>query len=120
MGSTPRRGAIICWQKGSLSSSDGAGHVEVVERVDSNNQIFTSASNYGGTAFYNSTRNNNNGRWGLNSPYAFRCFIYLPADVQAWVDGSSPAPQPTPCDKYNIGDKVVINGALYVSSNAAK
>ena len=95
MGSTPRRGAIICWQKGSLSSSDGAGHVEVVERVDSNNQIFTSASNYGGTAFYNSTRTNNNGRWSLNSPYAFRCFIYLPADVQAWVDGSSPAPAPT-------------------------
>lgn len=119
MGSTPRRGAIICWQKGSLSSSDGAGHVEVVERVDSNNQIFTSASNYGGTAFYNSTRTNNNGRWSLNSPYAFRCFIYLPADVQAWVDGSSPAPAPTPSDKYNIGDKVVINGALYVNSNAA-
>lgn len=194
MGSAPRRGAIICWQKGSLSSSDGAGHVEVVERVDSNNQIFTSASNYGGTAFYNSTRTNNNGRWSLNSPYAFRCFIYLPDDVQKWVDGGSitpnvdkdiyknqievlisdlrvrndagtdkgilgfaskgyynyydtkdangykwykiadgqwiaskdgwtnvyPAqPKPTPTYKYKIGDKVVINGALYVSSNAS-
>ena len=118
-GSTPRRGAIICWQKGTLSSSDGAGHVEVVERVDSNSKIYDSASNYGGTAFYNASRSNSNGRWGLNSPYAFRCFIYLPDDVQAWVDGSSPAPTPTPSDKYNIGDKVVINGALYVSSNAA-
>lgn len=92
IGSTPRRGAIICWQKGSLSSSDGAGHVEVVERVDSNNQIYDSASNYGGTAFYNATRNNSNGRWGLTSPYAFRCFIYLPDDVQKWVDGSGSTP----------------------------
>lgn len=41
-----------------------------------------------------------------------------------WIDYSSqptpqPTPTPTPSDKYNIGDKVVINGPLYTSSDAA-
>lgn len=31
----------------------------------------------------------------------------------------TPTPAPTPSDKFNIGDKVVINGALYTSSNAS-
>ena len=117
--STPRVGAIICWQKGNtLDGGDGAGHVEVVEKVYSNSSIYTSASNYGGTAFYNSTRSNSNGRWGLTSGYTFRGFIYLPSDVQAVVDGQSPAPTPGASGKFNIGDKVTINGPLYVNSNA--
>ena len=197
IGSTPRRGAIICWQKGSLSSGDGAGHVEVVERVNSSSSIYTSSSGWGSSnPFWNSTRSNSNGKWGIGSGYSFRCFIYLPDDVQKWVDGGSstitpnvdkdiyknqievlisdlrvrsdagtdksilgfaskgyynyydtkdangykwykiadgqwiaskdgwtniyPAqPKPVPTYKYKIGDKVVINGALYVSSNAS-
>lgn len=115
-GSTPRRGAIGCCGGGS-----GAGHVFIVERVDSNNQIYTSESGWGSsTIFWNQIRTNNNGRWGMSSSYYFRCFIYLPDDVQKLIDGSpAPTPQPTPSDKFNIGDKVVINGPLYVSSNAA-
>lgn len=114
-GSTPRRGAIMCW------GNSGAGHVAIVERVDSNNQVYTSESGWGSSSiFWNSTRSNSNGRWGLASNYYFRCFIYLPDDVQKLIDGSpAPTPQPTPSDKFNIGDKVVINGPLYVSSNAA-
>ena len=114
-GSTPRRGAIMCWGNG------GAGHVAIVERVDSNNQVYTSESGYGSTAFWNQIRTNNNGRWGCSSNYYFRCFIYLPNDVQQKIDGGQPAPTPTPgpSSKYNIGDKVVINGPLYTSSNAA-
>lgn len=114
-GSTPRRGAIMCW------GNSGAGHVAIVERVDSNNQVYTSESGWGSSAiFWNSTRSNSNGRWGLASNYYFRCFIYLPDDVQRLIDGSpTPTPQPTPSDKFNIGDKVVINGPLYISSNAA-
>lgn len=95
-GSTPRRGAIMCWQKGSLASGDGAGHVAIVERVDSNNQVYTSESGYGGTAFWNQTRSNSNGRWGIGSGYTFRCFIYLPDDVQKAIDGGTPTPTPTP------------------------
>lgn len=76
----PTLGGIMVWQKGTtLNASDGAGHVEVVERIDSANQIYTSASNYGGTAFYNVLRNNNNRRWGLGGAYTFRGCIINPA-----------------------------------------
>lgn len=113
-GSTPRVGAIMCW------GNSGAGHVAIVERVDSNNQVYTSESGWGSsTAFWNQIRTNNNGRWGLSSYYYFRCFIYLPDDVQKAIGGNTPTPTPTPAGKYNIGDEVIINGALYVSSNAS-
>ena len=125
IGSTPRVGAIMCWQKGTVDGGgDGAGHVAIVERVYSNSSVYTSESGYGSTAFWNQTRNNSNGRWGCGSGYSFRGFIYLPSDVQKIVDGGSqPAPAPTPTpgssSKFNIGDKVIINGPLYVNSNAA-
>ena len=115
-GSTPRRGAIMCW-----GFNGGAGHVALVERVDSNNQVYTSESGWGSTAiFWNQIRTNNNGRWGCNSNYYFRCFIYLPDDVQKLIDNEQPTPVPTPgpCDAFNIGERVVINGPLYESSNA--
>ena len=122
-GSTPRVGAIGCAMKGStLNGGDGAGHVWIVEKVNSATSTYTSESGYGGTAFWNQTRSNSNGRWGLGSGYTFRAYIYLPDDVQKVVDGNTPAPAPTPgaSDKFNIGDKVVINGPLYVNSNAAE
>lgn len=75
----PTLGGIMVWQKGSLSSRDGAGHVAIVERIDSANQIYTSESSYGGSAFYNATRTNNNGRWGMGSAYEFRGCIVNPA-----------------------------------------
>lgn len=118
-GSTPRRGAIMCWGK-----EGDAGHVAIVERVNSNNSVYTSESGWGSSSiFWNSTRTNNNGRWGCGAGYYFRCFIYLPSDVQKAIDAEepkpTPTPAPTPSDKFNIGDKVVINGALYVSSTAS-
>ena len=118
-GSTPRRGAIMCWGK-----EGDAGHVAIVERVNNNNSVYTSESGWGSSSiFWNSTRTNNNGRWGCGAGYYFRCFIYLPDDVQKAIDAEepkpAPTPAPTPSDKFNIGDKVVINGALYVSSTAS-
>jgi hypothetical protein len=123
-GSTPRVGAIGCAMKGStLNGGDGAGHVWIVEKVNSSTSTYTSESGYGGSAFWNQTRSNSNDRWGLGSGYTFRAYIYLPDDVQKIVDGkvNPPAPTPTPgaSDKFNIGDKVVINGPLYVNSNAS-
>lgn len=116
-GSTPRRGAIMCWGK-----EGAAGHVAIVERVNNSNSVYTSESGWGSSAiFWNSTRSNNNGRWGIGAGYYFRCFIYLPDDVQKAIDAEepTPAPQPTPSDKFNIGDKVVVNGPLYISSTAS-
>lgn len=75
----PVLGGIMVWQKGSLSGNDGVGHVAVVERIDNDNQIYTSESSYGGRAFYNVIRKNSNGRWGAGSAYKFRGCIINPA-----------------------------------------
>lgn len=114
IGMTPKPGAIMVWQKGAtLSGNDGAGHVAVVETVYDNNHVYTSESAYGGSAFFNSHRYNTNGAWGLGSGYKFRGFIYNPAIKD------EPEPTPAPTGKFNIGDKVIINGNLYRSSNAS-
>lgn len=127
-GSTPRVGAIGCAMKGgSLNGGDGAGHVWIVEKVNNSNSTYTSESGYGSTAFWNQTRTNSNGRWGMGSSYSFRAYIYLPDDVQAVVDKHvSPVTPSNPTDnsngytgKFAIGDKVTISGPLYVSSTAA-
>ena len=114
VGMVPKPGAIMCWQKGAtLSGGDGVGHVAICEIVYDDNHVFTSESGYGGSAFWNSHRYNTNGRWGSGGSYIFRGFIYNPAVKD------EPKPTPTPSSKFNIGDKVVINGALYRSSNAS-
>lgn len=112
VGQEPKVGAIMCWQHGTLSSSDGAGHVAIVEKVISNTEVYTSESSYGGAAFFNAIRTKGTGKWGISN-YTFRGFIYNPAIKP------EPIPTPTPSDKFNIGDKVVINGDLYVSSTAS-
>jgi len=97
-GSTPRVGAIMCWGV----NGGGAGHVAIVEKVNNNNSVYTSESGWGSNiAFWNQTRTNSNGRWGIGSGYYFRCFIYLPDDVQKIVDGSTTPITPTvPRDIY--------------------
>ena len=125
VGSTPKVGAIGCAMKGStLNGGDGAGHVWIVERVNSSSSTYTSESGYGSTAFWNQTRSNSNGRWGLGSGYTFRGFIYLPDDVQKVVDATVNPPKPEEdktngyTGKFKEGDKVVVNGPLYKSSTA--
>ena len=108
VGQVPKVGAIMCWQKGSLSSSDGAGHVAVVEKVYDNNHVYTSESGYGSSYFWNSHRYNTNGNWGAGSGYSFRGFIYNPAVPD------EPAPKPEPAKlKFKEGDKVYAEGNLY-------
>lgn len=97
--SVPTLGGIMVWQKGTLSGNDGAGHVAVVEKIIDSNTIYTSESGYGGSAFWNSTRRNTNGRWGLGSAYTFRGCIVNPAI------GKVVAPTPTPSAKKSV-DKV--------------
>lgn len=76
----PTLGGILVWKKGAtLSGNDGAGHVAIVEKIIDSNTIYTSESNYGGTAFLNVTRKNTNGRWGLGSAYTYRGCIKNPA-----------------------------------------
>lgn len=80
VGQTPKVGACMVWQRGNtLSNSDGAGHVAIVEKVVSSTQVMTSESAYGGQAFYTQTRNKGTGNWGMGSSYKFLGFIYNPA-----------------------------------------
>ena len=109
--SKPVVGSILCWEgKGSL-----AGHVAIVVDVINDNCIKTAESGYGSSnPFWISTRYNNNGRWGLNSNYKPRGFIVNPKYP------IKPIP-PTPSTlKYKVGDKVVLNGTLYSTSNGGK
>lgn len=116
--SKPVVGSILCWEGvGSL-----AGHVAIVIEVINDNCIRTAESGYGSSRpFWITTRYNNNGRWGLNANYKTRGFIINPNYPYNPTPKPQPIPKPTPgpSDKFNIGDKVVINGALYTSSNAA-
>ena len=107
----PCVGSIICWEgKGSL-----AGHVAIVIEVVNDNCIKTAESGYGSSnPFWIATRYNNNGRWGLNSNYKLRGFIVNPNHP---YNPPTP-PTPTPSGKFNIGDEVILNGPIYVSSNA--
>lgn len=76
----PTLGGIMVWQKGAtLSGNDGAGHVAIVEKIIDDNTIYTSESGYGSNAFWNSTRSNTNGRWGIGSGYKFRGCIINPS-----------------------------------------
>lgn len=78
--STPIEGGIMVWQKGgTLSGSDGAGHVAVVERVYSDGTILTSESGWRSWTFKTVRRDNSNGRWGQNSLYKFRGCIINPS-----------------------------------------
>lgn len=111
---TPQVGDIICWEgAGSL-----AGHVGIVIDVVNSNCIKVAQSGWGSSnPFYITTNYNNNGRWGLSSNYPFRGFIRILPTPPA--PQPTPKPTPGPSDKFNIGDRVVINGPLYSSSNAA-
>lgn len=83
--SKPTLGGIMVFQKGTLDPKDGAGHVMIVEQIlerDANGnptKVFTSESAYGGATFYNATRTNENGRWGMGSAYSYRGCIKNPA-----------------------------------------
>lgn len=81
VGQTPKLGAVAVWKKGaSLSGSDGAGHVAIVEKIISGTQIVTSESGYkAAKPFWTQTRNKGNGNWGAGSAYTFLGFIYNPA-----------------------------------------
>ena len=104
----PTLGGIMVWQKGAtLSGNDGAGHVAVVERIDSANLIYTSESGYGSSAFWNSIRTNSNGRWGLGSGYTFRGCIVNPAIGDVHYVTPTPSPSPSKKSVDEIAKEVI-------------
>ena len=107
VGQTPRVGACMVWQRGdTLSNSDGAGHVAIVEKVISSTEVYTSESGWGCKPFWNQTRRKGDGNWGQNSSYKFLGFIYNPA-----VQSSSVTTTTKPVENSvptNSGDIVYI------------
>ena len=83
-GQTPRKGAIICWRKGKIGASDGAGHVAVVRDVHENGDVTVVASNYSGAKFYVATYRAAKNYY-LGSTYTFQGFIYLPFTIADYV-----------------------------------
>lgn len=87
VGTAPALGALIVWQKGeTLSGSDGAGHVAVVEQINADGSIITSESGYGAmNPFWTTARRPpyNNG-----TGYKLLGFVYLPPS-------QNPYPEPT-------------------------
>ena len=83
-GQTPKKGAIICWRKGKIGSSDGAGHVMIVKEVKSNGDVLCIGSNYGGSKFYTATYKKSNSYY-LGSKFTHQGFIYLPIEVADFV-----------------------------------
>lgn len=69
-GSTPKLGAVICWS----DNDGGAGHVAIVEQINSDGSIITSNSAYNGTFFYTKEIPSD---YSL-SGYTFQGFIYNP------------------------------------------
>ena len=79
-GAQPQLGAIIVWAKGKTHvGSDGAGHVAVVEKINSDGSIITSESGYNcQNVFWTTCREKGGGNWGAGSEYRFLGFIYQP------------------------------------------
>lgn len=91
-GDTPKLGALIVWQKGNtLSGSDGAGHIAVVEKIVSDDEIVVSQSGwtYNKGAMWTATHKKGaDGQWiqggdynWMKNGYKFLGFIYNPAVV---------------------------------------
>ena len=76
-GQTPKLGAVICYRKGKVgTSSDGAGHVAIVEKINSDGSIVISESGYKSFRFRTMTLPKG---YKYFSGYTFQGFIYNPA-----------------------------------------
>lgn len=84
-GQTPVLGAICCWQKGATTNvdgTDGAGHVAIVEKINTDGSIVTSESGWNSSSYWwTTTRTNDNGNWGASEGYIFQGFIYCPTTI---------------------------------------
>lgn len=128
VGQTPKLGACAVWRKGAtLSGSDGAGHVAIVEKVISDTEIVTSESGWGSsTPFWTKTRQKGGGNWGAGTGYTFIGFIYNPAPCcQSSGTNTSTGSTNTGTtsgsgNTLKVGDIVTFTGSKhYANANAA-
>jgi hypothetical protein len=75
---TPEAGALVIWRKGAtLNSSDGAGHVAFVYKVEANGDILTAESEYKGRAWVNRKYTKASG-YSYADGYTFIGFVLQP------------------------------------------
>lgn len=106
-GQTPRLGAVMCYRKGKAGvSSDGAGHVLIVEGIYSDGSVLVSQSGYRSSRFWTSIIP---AGYALKG-YVFQGFIYNPAvKDNTVVDNSS---------TYVAGKNYILTTNLKVRSGA--
>lgn len=86
VGKEPKLGCAIVWE----GIGAAAGHIAIVEQINSDGSIVTSESGWNCTnPFWTQKRTNSNGNWGANNSYKFKGFIYQPDEVE-------PEPKPEP------------------------
>lgn len=98
-------GAVAVW----VVNSGKWGHVANVEYIDENGSLWCSESGYDSYVF----KYRKYPASGYKAGYTFLGFI-LPK-YEFYIEGAEPKPT---TQKFKIGEKVVINGNLYYSSNA--
>lgn len=107
-GKTPRLGAVIVWAKGAVgNSSDGAGHVAIVEQINPDGSIVTSNSAWRSTNFYMKTHDNS---YSNGSAYTFLGFIYNPV---VFDDATYQVPEPISKNAW-LTEAEMQNNAIYV------
>lgn len=81
-GQTPKLGAVACWRRGDATTDeDGAGHVAIVEHINSDGTWVCSNSAWKSTLWYQKTISPAEGNtW--NSKYTFQGFIYNPVNFE--------------------------------------
>lgn len=125
VGQTPKLGACAVWKKGAtLSGSDGAGHVAIVEKVISDTEIVTSESGWGSSKpFWTKTRKKGSGNWGAGAGYTFLGFIYNPAPCCQSSGSNANTGGGTTAGSgkaLKVGDIVTFTGKThYANANAA-
>ena len=136
-GMTPRVGACMVWQAGAtLSGSDGAGHVAIVEKVISATEVVTSESGWKASKpFWTQTRKKGTGNWGQSSNYKFLGFIYNPSPDCKGTPVSAPAQPATPAQpkevkasgtakflnrSFSAAFKVTAKAGLYIRDDAGQ
>ena len=116
---TPVEGAVICWRKGVAgNSSDGAGHVAIVEEVMSNGDVLTSNSAYNGSRFYTKkfTKASN---YYIGSAYTFQGFILPPTtfSTTSTTTTTKPTTTTTTTSTTTTNTSTTSTGMKYNSSN---
>lgn len=117
-GMTPKLGAVMVWRKGAtLSGSDGAGHVAVVEKIISNTEVVTSESGWNSSAFWTKTRKKgSNGNWGASTGYTFLGFIYQPTEYSAGATDKNVGGNTTTGSATTSDGKLTVDGLWGVAT----